>query len=105
MLPGLILWDMFLLSLEVLAEPHGLAALAVLIVVFAVTRALAGRYWLFQVALLFALASAVFILSQVSTNAWGSGLMMFFLPSQIAIWGVWAVVSLAAAGIAARGQA
>ncbi len=102
---GLILWDMFLLSLEILAEPPGLAAVGALLVALACVRALFGRYWLFQIALLFSLVSTVFIFTQFSISAWGSGLMVYFLPSQIAIWGSWAVIALAAAGLEARRQA
>jgi hypothetical protein len=105
MLPALILWDMFLLSLELLAQPPGLAAVTVLIVVLSVVRAMVGRYWQFQIALLLSIVSAAVILSQYSTSAWGTGLMIYLMPSQIAIWGVWGVVSLAAIGFAARGRA
>ncbi|MEO1494872.1 MAG: hypothetical protein AAFV19_22230 [Pseudomonadota bacterium] len=105
MLPGLILWDMFLLSLEILAEPLGLAAVAALMVVFAAARVFLGRYWQFQIALLLSLGGTVFIFAQFSTSAWGSGLMVFFLPSQIAIWGVYALIAIAAAGWDARRRA
>ena len=87
MLPHFILFDMTLLALETVFSPGGLLALAGMIVLLLVVRRAWGHHWVVPTAFGLSLVSVSFILFQVGQSAWGSGLMLYLLPSQIVIWG------------------
>jgi len=84
MLAAMILFDMVLLALEIWLGPTLLAVTAALCAIFIAIRTLLGLSWVINVALAVAGVSALFILSQAGQSAWGSNLMLYLLPIQMA---------------------
>lgn len=84
MLAAMILFDMVLLSLEIWLGPTLLAITGALCAIFMAVRAFLGTSWMINMALLVAGVSALFILSQAGQSAWGSNLMLYLLPIQMA---------------------
>jgi len=83
-LAAMILFDMVLLALEIWLGPTLLAVTAALCAIFITVRALLGTSWMVNMALVVAGVSALFILSQAGQSAWGSNLMLYLLPIQLA---------------------
>lgn len=81
----MILGDMLLLGLEIWLTPWGLGATAILLVLFALLGLIFGAVRMLQVAGGLAFLSALFILSQAGQSAFGSGLMLYLIPTQYAL--------------------
>lgn len=84
MLVAIILFDMVLLAVEIWLSPDMLQVTVALCAIFVAIRALLGVAWLINMALAVAGVSALFILSQAGQSAWGSNLMLYLLPIQLA---------------------
>lgn len=84
MLVATILFDMVLLAVEIWLSSDMLAVTAGLCAIFLVVRAFFGTPWVVNLALGVAGISALFILSLAGQSAWGSSLMLYLLPIQMA---------------------
>jgi hypothetical protein len=94
-MPVLILLDMLALGVEVLFEPKTLSVAVLILMALALIRWRFGPIWTFQVAFLMSLGAALFIFVQTG-SAWGVGLRIYLIPSQLAVWGGWLLVTLGA---------